>query len=91
VYWFLYLVVVAALAAHVATGAMIHDTVDLRSVDGLRIFHTVALTAFAGYSLALWQLSIWYRRAWSTTLKSTFDALIYAVITGATFMWLWPR
>jgi len=82
VYWFLYLVLVAALAGHVAWGAHIHG--DHKAA----LFHTVALTAFGGYSLGLWQLSIWYRRAWSTTLKSTFDGVIYALITGATFVWL---
>jgi hypothetical protein len=84
VYWFLYLLVVSTLAGHVAFGAV------PGGADKVRVFHTVALSAFAGYSLALWQLSIWYRRSWSTTLKSTIDGLIYALITAATFMWLWP-
>jgi hypothetical protein len=31
--------------------------------------------------VALWQMSIWYRRAWSITLKATVDGLIYALLT----------
>lgn len=85
VQWFVYLLVVSTLAAGVA-----HTTLH-RGDEPALIFHTVALTAFAAYALALWQLSIWYRRSWAITIKSTFDGLIYAAITGAVFVWLWPK
>ena len=55
------------------------------------IFHTVGLFTLAAYALALWPLSIWYGRGWGITIKSTVDGLIYAVVTGLIFMWLWPR
>jgi hypothetical protein len=41
-----------------------------------------------GYFAALWQMSIWYRRAWITTIKATVDGLIYALLTAVTFGWL---
>ena len=41
--------------------------------------------------LALWHDSIWYKRKWSTTIKSTIDGLIYGLLTGGTFGWLWPN
>ena len=44
-----------------------------------------------GYAMGAWPLSIWYGRKWSTTFKSTFDALIYAMLTAGTFGWLWPK
>jgi len=47
--------------------------------------------AFAGYALALLQHSIWYHRKWATTFRSMLDGLIYALLTGGTFGWLWPR
>lgn len=85
VQWFVYLLVVSTLAGHVAcavlrNGATTHD-----------VFHTTALVAFAAYALALWQIAIWYRRAWGTTIRSTIDGLIYGMITGALFAWLWPK
>jgi hypothetical protein len=51
----------------------------------------VATVAFVGYSLALWQNSIWYKRAWAITLRVTIDGLIYALLTAGTFSWLWPK
>lgn len=57
----------------------------------LGVFRFTGVTAFAGYSLAIWQLHIWYHRAMSMTLKSAIDGLIYALLTAGTFGWLWPR
>jgi hypothetical protein len=83
--WFVYLIVVSVFAAYVAATAL-----PPGALAG-SVFRLVFATAFAGYALALWQLSIWYRRNLSITVKSTVDAVIYAAITGAVFVWLWPR
>jgi hypothetical protein len=83
--WFLYAVVVGLFAAIVAARAL------PVGAPFNRVLGLVAVVAFVGYALALWQMSIWYRRAWSTTVKATVDGVIYALVTGATFAWLWPR
>ncbi len=85
VLWFLYCAVVGVFAAYVA-GRALHP-----GAPYLEVFRFAGATAFIGYSLALWQMSIWYRRAWSTTVKTTVDGLIYALLTAGTFGWLWPR
>lgn len=82
--WFVYCVVVGVFAAYVAGRAL------GPGADYLSVFRFAGTTAFVGYALALWQNSIWYRRAWSTTLKSTFDGLVYGLLTAGTFGWLWP-
>ena len=56
----------------------------------LSVFRFAGATAFAGYGLALLQGSIWWGRKWSATVKSVFDALVYALVTAGTFGWLWP-
>jgi len=85
VIWFVYLLVVAFVAGHIALLA-IRPPAEHR-----RLFHTVGLSAFMGYAFALWQMSIWYRRPWMTTLKATIDGFIYALITAEIFALLWPR
>jgi hypothetical protein len=85
VQWFLYTVVVSFFAAYVASRALPPGT------DYLRVFQLVGATAFVGYSLALLQMSIWYRRAWRLTVKAIFDGLIYGLLTAGTFGWLWPH
>ena len=84
VQWFLYLLLVSLFAAGIAGSALPPGS------DEHSIIHFVTLCAFVGYVLALWQMSIWYSRSWWTTLKSTFDGLIYALVTAAIFVWLWP-
>jgi len=82
--WFVYSVIVSLLAAYIVSNLAGPEA-------GYRtIFRFISAAAFMGYALALWQNTIWYKRKLSTTLKSTFDSLIYALITGGTFGWLWP-
>ena len=85
VLWFLYTAVVGLFAAYIAGRAL------PIGAPYLHVFRFVGATAFIGYCLALWQMSIWYRRAWGTTIKATVDGLIYALLTAGTFGWLWPR
>jgi hypothetical protein len=85
VQWFIYCLVVGFFVAYVAGHA-------LPVGAGYRqVFRLAGVTAFAGYALALWQMSIWLRRSWGTTLRSTIDGLIYALLTGGAFGWLWPH
>jgi hypothetical protein len=83
--WFVYCLVVGVFSAYVAGHVLGAGTAYLR------VFQIIGATAFMGYALALWQMSIWYRRALSLTIKSTVDGLIYALLTAGTFGWLWPH
>jgi hypothetical protein len=82
--WFVYAVVVSLFAGYVASRAL------GPAADYLDVFRFAGTTAFACYALGLWQMSIWYKRAWSLTVKATADGLIYALVTAGTFGWLWP-
>lgn len=83
--WFLYSLLVSAIAAELGSHALAPGA----GVEDVCFF--VGTAAFLGYSVGLLQSSIWSRRNWGTTLKSVFDGIIYAIITGQTFGWLWPH
>jgi hypothetical protein len=83
--WFVYIVIVGVFAGYVAGRAL------PRGAEYLHVFRFAGVAAFLSYAVALWQMSIWYRRAWSTTIKSSIDGLIYACLTAGTFGWLWPK
>ncbi len=83
--WMAYAAVVGVFAGYVAGRAL------PVGADYLHVFRFVGVTAFLGYTMALWQMSIWYNRSWVTTIKSTIDGLIYALLTAGMFGWLWPR
>ena len=82
--WFFYTIVVSIFAAYIA-GRALHP-----GAAYLAVFRFVGVTTFAGYVLAGWQDSIWYKRSWLTSIKNSFDGLIYAAVTAAIFGWLWP-
>jgi hypothetical protein len=83
--WFIYSIVVSVLGAYVA-GRALSSTATY-----LEVFRFVGVTAFTGYAVALWQMTIWYRRSVTTTIKATVDGLVYALLTAGTFGWLWPH
>jgi hypothetical protein len=82
--WFIYSLIVGIFAAYIAGHAL------APGAHYLSVFRFAGATAFVGYSLALMQNSIWYKRNWAATLKSMFDGLIYALFTAGIFGWLWP-
>jgi len=83
--WFLYSLLVSVFAAYLVSRVL------APGAHYLDVFRIVGCAAFMGYSLALLQNSIWYRRNWGTTVKSVFDGLVYGLLTAGTFGWLWPR
>ncbi len=85
VLWFLYSVVIGIFVAYITGHAL------PAGIEYLRVFKFAAVTSFLGYTAALWQMSVWYHRPWSTTIKITIDGIIYALLTAGTFGWLWPR
>lgn len=85
VLWFLYAVLVGVFAAYI-TGRALGP-----GAHYLQVFRFAGTAAFMGYSFALLQNSIWYKRNWAATARSFFDGLLYALLTAGTFGWLWPR
>jgi hypothetical protein len=82
--WFLYSILIGVFAAYIAGRAL---TPGAHYLD---VFRFAGASAFMGYSLGLLPQSIWYKKAWSATLKSVVDGLVYALLTAGTFGWLWP-
>lgn len=82
--WFAYCVVVGIFAGYVAGRTLDPGT------EYLQVFRVTGTVAFVGYGLALLHESIWFGRNWTATAKSTFDALVYGLLTAGFFGWLWP-
>ena len=82
--WFGYSLIVGAVAGY-AAGITLGPGADYGTV-----FRVTGTVAFAGYSLAIMQYSIWWSRSWRYTLVTMFDGLVYALLTAGTFGWLWP-
>lgn len=83
--WFLYCIVISIFAAYLAGRTLAAGTAHLQ------VFRVVGTVAFLAYGGAQAQESIWAGRSWVVTFKHIFDSVIYAVLTGGMFGWLWPK
>ncbi|HYV96039.1 MAG TPA: hypothetical protein VE967_01140 [Gemmatimonadaceae bacterium] len=83
--WLVYTIVISALAAYV-TG--IARGPGAPALDVARVGATVT---FCCYALALWQNWIWWGKSTRMTVTYSVDGLVFAIVTGLTFAWLWPK
>ena len=82
--WFVFTLVVSFFTAYL-TGRTVAPGAEYLAV------HRVAGTvAFLAYSMAHASDSIWKGQRWATTLRHMFDGLVYGLLTGGCFGWLWP-
>ena len=54
------------------------------------VFRVTSAVAFLAYGWAVIPFAIWYGHPWSVTAKYLLDALIYGLVTGGVYAWLWP-
>jgi hypothetical protein len=85
VWWFVYSIVISLFAGYV-TGVALGP-----GADYLKVFQVAGCVAFTGYAMGLPQASIWGGKNWGTTVRSMADGLLYGLLTGGTFGWLWPN
>lgn len=57
----------------------------------LKVHQLAGAVAFMTYGFGDAPMSIWFGRPWKSYAIGLVDALIYAVVTGGTFGWLWPN
>ncbi len=82
--WFAYCLVISACAAYVASRAL--DP----GADYLAVFRFAGTAAFLAYACGEPIAAIWKGQPWGMTIKHMFDGLVYALLTGGVFGWLWP-
>lgn len=80
--WFVFCLVIGVCTAYVAG-------LVLPPGDG-RVFRIAATVATLCHAFSSVNDSIWKGLSWWTTLKFVFDGIVYGLVTGATFAWLWP-
>jgi hypothetical protein len=82
--WFVYGIVIALFTAYVAALTL------EAGAPYMTVFRITSTVSFVAYALALWQSVIWYSRGLGYTVRTTIDGLVYGLLTGGVFGWLWP-
>ena len=80
--WFVFCIVISVFVAYL-TGLA-----KAPGADG--VFRIASTVGLLGYGFSSVTDSIWKAVSWTTTARFLFDGLLYALVTGATFAWLWP-
>ena len=82
--WFVYTLAVGFLVAYVCRLTLAAGS------EYLLVMRVASAAAFLAYAVGAPVESIWKHQKWSTSFKYVIDGLVYALITGGTFGWLWP-
>jgi hypothetical protein len=84
-FWFLLNVVIAFLAAYLASRTL---PTGASFLQVCRVVGTVSFLAYAGGSV---QSGIWMGKPWRSVAKEIADGIIYGAVSAAVFGWLWPH
>ena len=83
-FWFLYSLLISLFVAYLASMVLPAGT------EYMRVWRFTGAAAVLGYAFSSFSDSIWKGVPWSTSLKYVFDGLVYGLVTGGVFGWLWP-
>ncbi len=83
--WFVYCLLIGFFVAYL-TGHTVAQGAHYRAV-----FRVAGTAAFMSFGLGPLANGIWKGQPWSVVIKEVIDGLIYGLLTGGTFGWLWPR
>jgi hypothetical protein len=83
--WFALNVGVSVIAAYIAFKTLTSESTFYQ------VCRVVSAIGFMSYGVGSITNGIWMGKPWSAVAKELLDAVIYAVIMGCVFAWLWPR
>ncbi|MGQ0553356.1 MAG: hypothetical protein ACT4PU_09060 [Planctomycetota bacterium] len=82
--WFIFSLLMGAFAGYLAWHTL------GQGAPYLTVFRVTGTVAFVGYGASCIIDSIWKGVSWGTTFKFMVDGMLYALVTGGAFGWLWP-
>jgi hypothetical protein len=83
---FVFFVIVASLAAFVATSAGLKDGAPFG-----KVFRVVATVSSMALVLGAVPESIWFNRPWKSWILQCADGLVCGLAMGGVFGWFWPQ
>ena len=82
--WFVFCVLISFLCALLASLAL------TRGAEHHQVFHFFAIATVLGHCSGSFTNAIWWGHPKASAAKYIVDGIVYALITAATFSWLWP-
>ena len=85
--YFLYTLLISTLVAYIA-GCVMGPGQPYAHV--FRIVGAAGMLAWA-FGAGHISDSLWYGKPWSVTIKTIIDGILFGLLMGGTFGWLWPK
>jgi hypothetical protein len=83
--WITYVLVISIIVAYV-TGRTVPTGAPF-----LAVFRVAGTVASLAYASAIVPTAIWWGHPWNVTWKEVADGVMYGLLTGLAFGWLFPR
>lgn len=85
VLWFIFNVVLGVFVAYLLSRTLSAGT------PYLQVFRVAGTVTFLAHAAGAVPNAIFMGKPWRVVLKEGLDALLYALLVGGTFGWLWPK
>lgn len=85
VLWFLFCILVSLFSGYIGSATLAAGTALPQ------VLRVTATAAFMSFGFASIPTGIWYGQPWGAVLKDAIDGLIYGLIVGAVFAFMWPH
>jgi len=82
--YFLFTLFVSFMAAYIGYASI------PAGAEYTHVFRVLGTVAFLAYSAAEIPGAIWFGRTWNSAWKAVVDGLVFGLLTGGVFGWLWP-
>ena len=73
------------------TAGYVGSVTLLPGTDYLKVFQVVGAVAFLGHAAGQFNHAIWFGFNWKQTWIRALEGLLYGLLTGGVFGWLWPQ
>jgi hypothetical protein len=83
--WFIFCLLVSYFCAYVGGSVLVAGTA------GTQVYQVTGTAAIMVYALGVLPTGIWGGQPWKVVAKAVIDGIIYGLVTGAVFAWLWPK
>jgi hypothetical protein len=83
--WFVFCLLVSLFAGYLGGATVASGT------EPSAVFRVIAVAALLGHAFGPIPNGIWWGHPWKSVIKYVVDGIVYALIVGAVFAWLWPR
>jgi len=92
---FLFYLVTSAVIGYLGWAALPHGAASVASAEGSslfwKVFRVLGTAGILAYCFASFPGDLWFQKKRRAMMMDWIDGVVFGLITGALFAWLWPK